>query len=81
MHSIGHPLVGDPIYSNKPIKLVQEVRRIVMSFPRQALHAQRLELIHPKTGQTVMWKVGLPEDIEKLLLTLRQYHDKCPPFK
>jgi len=81
MHSIGHPLVGDPIYSIKPRKLVQEAKRIVMSFPRQALHAQRLELIHPKTGQTVMWEAGLPDDIEKLLLTLRQYHDKCPPFK
>lgn len=81
MHSIGHPLVGDPIYSNKPRKVAHEVRRLVMNFPRQALHAQRLELTHPKTGQTVMWETGLPEDLEKLLLTLRQYHENCLPSK
>jgi len=81
MHSIGHPLVGDPIYSNKPRKIAHEVRRLVMNFPRQALHAQRLELTHPKTGQTVMWETGLPEDLEKLLLTLRQYHENYLPSK
>ncbi len=81
MHSIGHPLVGDPVYSNKPRKVAQEIGRLVMSFPRQALHAQRLELIHPKTGQIVMWKAGLPEDIEELLLKLRHYHDNGPPSK
>lgn len=81
MHSIGHPLVGDPIYSNKPRKVAHEVRRLVMNFPRQALHAQRLELTHPKTGQTVMWETGLPEDLEKLLLTLRQYHENYLPSK
>ncbi|TDI83272.1 MAG: 23S rRNA pseudouridine(1911/1915/1917) synthase RluD [Betaproteobacteria bacterium] len=81
MHSIGHPLIGDPIYSNKPRKVAHEVRRLVMNFPRQALHAQRLELTHPKTGQTVMWETGLPEDLEKLLLTLRQYHENYLPSK
>jgi 23S rRNA pseudouridine1911/1915/1917 synthase len=74
MHSIGHPLVGDPIYGAKPRKISQEISKLIMSFPRQALHAQRLELTHPNTGQKVMWETNLPEDIDKLLLELRQYH-------
>lgn len=74
MYSIGHPLVGDSVYRNKPRKIGQEISKLIMSFPRQALHAQRLELIHPETGKTVMWETELPEDIKKLLLKLRHYH-------
>lgn len=71
MFSIGHPLVGDPIYGAKPQKVSQEIRKLITDFPRQALHAQRLELIHPDTGQKVMWKSELPKDIDELLLALR----------
>jgi len=81
MHSIGHPLVGDPIYNKKPRKVAQEIGQLIMSFPRQALHAQRLELIHPKTGKPIMWEAELPEDIGKLMLKLRHYHDNHPTSK
>ena len=43
-----------------------------MEFPRQALHAERLALAHPKTQQPIQWETKLPEDMEALLLTLRQ---------
>jgi 23S rRNA pseudouridine1911/1915/1917 synthase len=72
MLSIGHPLVGDPTYGAKPQKSSQEIRKIITDFPRQALHAKYLELIHPDTGQKVMWKAALPKDIDELLLTLRE---------
>lgn len=72
MLSIGHPLVGDPTYGTKPQKSSQEIRKIITDFPRQALHAKYLELIHPDTGQKVMWKAELPKDIDELLLTLRE---------
>ncbi len=81
MHSIGHPLVGDPIYNKKPRKVAQEIGQLIMSFPRQALHAQRLELIHPKTGKPIMWEAELPEDIGKLMFKLRHYHDNHPTSK
>lgn len=71
MLSIGHPLVGDPTYGTKPQKVSQEIRKLIASFPRQVLHAKHLELIHPDTGQKVMWESGLPKDIDELLLTLR----------
>ena len=72
MLSIGHPLVGDPTYGTKPKKSSQEIRKLITDFPRQALHAKYLELIHPDTGQKVMWESELPKDIDELLLTLRE---------
>ncbi len=72
MLSIGHPLVGDPTYGTKPKKSSQEIRKLITGFPRQALHAKYLELIHPDTGQKVMWESELPKDIDELLLTLRE---------
>ena len=72
MLSIGHPLVGDPTYGTKPKKSSQEIRKLITDFPRQALHAKYLELIHPDTGQKVMWESELPKDFDELLLTLRK---------
>lgn len=72
MHSIGHPLVGDPVYGGKPKKTAQETGRLLASFPRQALHAQRLELSHPQNGEIMAWQAALPEDMAGLLHALRQ---------
>ena len=72
MLSIGHPLVGDPTYGTKPKKSSEEIRKLITDFPRQALHAKYLELIHPDTGQKVMWESELPEDFDELLQTLRK---------
>jgi 23S rRNA pseudouridine1911/1915/1917 synthase len=37
------------------------------SFPRQALHARRLELLHPRSGELIKWEVPLPADMLELL--------------
>ena len=74
MHSIGHPLVGDPTYGGKPKKTAQEIGRLLASFPRQALHAQRLELSHPQNGEIMAWEAALPEDMARLLNALREQH-------
>ena len=59
--SLGHPLVGDPAYGRKgPIP-----------FPRQALHAARLALVHPVTGRDCAWESPLPRDFDDLLSSLR----------
>ena len=73
MHSLGHPLVGDPVYGGKPKKIAQEIGQLITRFPRQALHAQKLELTHPQSGKTMAWEAAAPEDMERLLRTLRQY--------
>jgi 23S rRNA pseudouridine1911/1915/1917 synthase len=75
MQSLGHPLVGDPVYGGKPSKIDPEIGRIIAHFPRQALHAQRLELTHPKTNKDMSWESPLPDDMEKLLSSLRQHCD------
>lgn len=64
MKHIGHPLVGDKTYSN--------VRRgRAMSFPRQALHAAKLALDHPYTGERMEWEAPLPDDMQTLLMLMR----------
>lgn len=58
MMSIGFALVGDSLYG-KP--------HLAPFFPRQALQACRLGLIHPATGELCEWSVQLPEDFASLL--------------
>jgi 23S rRNA pseudouridine1911/1915/1917 synthase len=59
MQSIGFTLVGDPLYGKPHLAPV---------FPRQALHAYRLGLIHPATGKDCEWQSVLPEDFAGLLM-------------
>ncbi|MBX3616512.1 23S rRNA pseudouridine(1911/1915/1917) synthase RluD [Nitrosomonas sp.] len=72
MNTIGHALIGDPVYGGKPISPESKTGQLISSFPRQALHARKLSLIHPKTGQVCNWEAPAPEDIDVLLQTLRQ---------
>jgi 23S rRNA pseudouridine1911/1915/1917 synthase len=73
MRSIGHPLVGDPVYGSKPKGISPSAGRLIAEFPRQALHAQRLELTHPQQGKEMAWEAAVPDDMATLLLMLRQY--------
>jgi len=64
--SIGHPLVGDPVYGGGPSRVP-----VGPAFERQALHARRLGLVHPATGKAMLWKSRLPEDMAALIETAR----------
>jgi len=64
LQHIGHPLLGDPVY--------RRGARSNVDFPRQALHAAELELVHPRTGRRKDWKAPLPADMKKLLAALRR---------
>jgi 23S rRNA pseudouridine1911/1915/1917 synthase len=75
MHSIGHPLLGDPVYGGKPDRNIQNLARLA-AFSRQALHAQRLELTHPQRGTRMAWEAPLPDDMKNLLLLLRRQSNK-----
>jgi len=61
---IRHPLIGEPVY--------RRGTRHAVAFPRQALHAAELELVHPRTGKTVQWRSPLPADMATLLERLRR---------
>ncbi len=65
MTSIGHPLVGDPVYG--PRKAAQGMP----AFARQALHAWRLALVHPLTRSEIGWEAPPPGDFAQLLAALR----------
>jgi 23S rRNA pseudouridine1911/1915/1917 synthase len=71
MHSIGHPLLGDPVYGS--IKLASALPESARSFTRQALHATRLELTHPASGKRLHFHAPLPADLAELLATLEQH--------
>ena len=66
MASIGHPLVGDPAYGRN-----RSGDARLDAFPRQALHAWKLALIHPATKAEMAWEVPLPADFAGLLAALR----------
>ena len=61
---IRHPLIGDAVY--------RRGTRHAVSFPRQALHAAELELVHPRSGKTMRWQAPLPRDMATLLERLRR---------
>ena len=58
MQSIGFALVGDALYGKQHLTPV---------FPRQALHAQRLGLVHPVSGKACEWSSALPQDFADLI--------------
>src|SRR3954463_864323 len=66
MNSIGHPLIGDPVYGASKQKNAA-LPDAAQHFPRQALHAARLKLIHPDSGRDLCWESTLPADIVMLL--------------
>jgi 23S rRNA pseudouridine1911/1915/1917 synthase len=69
LHSIDHPLIGDPVYtwSRPHASLPVEA----LEFPRQALHAARLALTHPDSGEELSWESPLPDDIASLIDALQ----------
>lgn len=67
MTSIGHPLVGDPVYGKR-----KSADARLDAFPRQALHAWRLALVHPVSRIEMAWESTLAEDFAALLESLRR---------
>ena len=69
MASIGHPLLGDPVYGRTPSRLRPLLNQL--HFHRQALHAAVLGFIHPVTGAAIRLESMLPADMAGLLVELR----------
>lgn len=65
MAYLGHPLVGDPVYGKRRC-----ANETLQAFPRQALHARRLGLIHPASEQPMSWSAEVPDDFAGLLRVL-----------
>lgn len=69
--SKGHPVVGDPLYLRRipaaARALPEGLRRMLLDFPRQALHATRLGFAHPRTGAPLSFTTAPPADMRALL--------------
>lgn len=63
--SIGHSLLGDPLYGKAPKSLKPLLNQL--GFARQALHAAQLGFLHPVLGQEVRFDADLPEDMKELI--------------
>ncbi|MXO58144.1 RluA family pseudouridine synthase [Altererythrobacter salegens] len=63
--SIGHALLGDPVYGRPPPSLRPILK--ALDFHRQALHAAILGFVHPITGQKLEFSSELPADMKELI--------------
>ena len=74
--SVGHPLVGDPVYLRRipaPAKAAPPgARAALLDFPRQALHAASLGFRHPVSGKAMLFERPAPPDMQGLLDKLDQ---------
>lgn len=66
--SIGHPLLGDPVYGRTPKPLRATLQQL--QFARQALHAASLGFIHPISGESLDFRAELPPDMSELMREL-----------
>jgi len=67
------PIVGDRVYGGRirvPANIDEELRTKIQGFNRQALHATRLTIEHPHTGEKMTWEVGVPDDMKDLITSL-----------
>ena len=68
-----YPIIGDSIYGARkivPKNSTESQINIIRNFPRQALHAKTLRLIHPVNNNILTFTADLPEDINILINNL-----------
>ena len=78
----GHPVVGDPLYDGRdeslsrvPPLMKDIAAKVLEIAPAQLLQAVKIELIHPRTGKLVKFKVPLEKPFDKVLKLLKK---ECP---
>jgi len=79
LESLAHPLLGDPVYRRH-----LPVQALAQALPdhgltHQALHACRLELVHPALGHTLAWTRPAPPDFAALLAHLGAQPEQLMP--
>ena len=71
---LGHPLVGDRVYGHKRNTASHKgsILACVIDFPRQVLHAEKLGINHPRSGESMELCAPVPDDIRGLLRQLSE---------
>jgi 23S rRNA pseudouridine1911/1915/1917 synthase len=70
MSHINYALVGDQVYGGRfqmPADCSPELAEALRAFKRQALHATKLGLEHPETGEYCEWEKPMPDDMQNLV--------------
>lgn len=70
---VRYPIVGDPVYGRRltlPPAATPLLKETLQGFRRQALHARRLGLVHPVSGEAMSWEAPPPQDLQALLAAL-----------
>jgi len=71
LESIGHPLLGDPVYGPRGGRLTPALAAASETLGRQALHAVELAFAHPGNGQPMRFRSPLPADVQAAHVALR----------
>lgn len=67
---IGFPIVGDLVYGGRKQFATgtnEDLKKYISAFSRQALHAEKLEFIHPASGKKVSYQAKIPDDLHQLI--------------
>ncbi|KKL84744.1 hypothetical protein LCGC14_1961650, partial [marine sediment metagenome] len=75
MAFINHPLIGDKAYGGRPRPpkgATPELFQMLREFNRQALHAVKLSIAHPITGEMMTWQAPIPDDMVSMTHVLRE---------
>ena len=90
LHALGFPIVGDKLYGHNPALFIRFCQdelsdddRSLLRMDRQALHASKLRIQHPRTGHMLELEAPLPADMAALLGTLQthQHREQGPSIK
>jgi 23S rRNA pseudouridine1911/1915/1917 synthase len=69
LQAAGWPIVGDSVYGGQPLEapIAANSRPPTAAIDRQALHAWRLSLPHPVTGEILHVEASVPDDMQRLI--------------
>lgn len=72
LRHLGHPIVGDPVYSGPQWKGIPDkrIQKVLSSMKRQALHAWRIRFPHPRTGEEMAFEAEIPSDLRSVVESL-----------
>ena len=77
LETLGHPIVGDKLYSGEDATFLEflehgwtEKLAAKVRLPRLALHAMRLELPHPVSGESLVFEDSLPKELQEFWTSL-----------
>ena len=75
---INFPILGDSVYGGRKkfaAGTTEAEKKEILKFPRQALHAEKLEFIHPTSGKSVNYSAKTPKDLTQLIELLQNLNE------